>query len=67
MHGGIIDTDELNVCKCGCTKPHIVWYYISGIANHINYFAKCENCKTRTRDRDNIQGAIKDWNNKISL
>ena len=62
MHGGIITKDiRLEQCSCGHV-PEIVWHYITGVANHVNYFAKCNNCKTRTRDRKSIEGAIQDWN-----
>lgn len=66
MAGGICNIDkELNLCQCG-NQPVVIWHYIKGVANRINYFAKCNNCKTRTRDRKKIEGAIEDWNSNQS-
>lgn len=53
--------DNINVCHCG-NIPILVDFYIRGIANHKNYFVKCEACGERTRARKNIQGAITEWN-----
>ena len=66
MHGGIvqkilIDNCYLKECSCG-HQPQVIWHYITGIANHINYFVQCSHCKVRTRHRKSIDGAIQDWN-----
>jgi hypothetical protein len=65
MKGGMFENPivkfELNSCSCG-NQPHIVWHWIKGVANHVNYFIKCDNCKIRTRDRKNFKGAVDDWN-----
>jgi hypothetical protein len=56
---------EMYLCQCG-NRPDLIWHYIKGIANRINYFAKCNNCRIRTRDRKHIDGAIEDWNTRIT-
>jgi hypothetical protein len=62
MAGGISKFEtQLNICKCG-SVPNLIWHYIKGVANHINYFVKCDNCKKRTRNRKKHSGAIEDWN-----
>jgi len=55
-----------NRCKCGA-EPNLIWHYIKGAANHVNYFCKCSNCKTRTRNRKNAKGAASDWKSRIFL
>lgn len=57
---------SLHQCKCG-QSPVIVWHYIKGIANLINYFAQCQFCKTRTRNRKHPDGAMEDWNNELYI
>jgi len=67
MKTGEIGYDHnLILCDCG-SMPVILWHYMKGTANHLNYFVKCDNCKTRTRFRKNISGAMEDWNNNIKL
>jgi hypothetical protein len=65
MKGGIIAYyfGKNNRCKCGI-EPNLIWHYTGG-ANHINYFCRCPNCKTRTRDRKQPVGAVSDWKNRI--
>ena len=48
-------------CICG-NKAKIISYYIKGVANHKNYFVKCEKCNTRTRRRKIPYKAIEEWN-----
>lgn len=55
---------HLNKCKCG-SEPVIIWHYIKGTANRIHYFAKCNNCLTKTRDRRKCKNAINDWNTNV--
>lgn len=73
MKGGIFTPDFtemnrgfflMNQCKCG-QSPVIVWHYVKGTANHINYFAQCQFCKSRTRNRKRPEGALEDWNNEL--
>ena len=52
---------ELNLCSCG-NKPHIVGYFIKGVANKKNWFIKCDNCMTRTRHRNTPSKAVDEWN-----
>jgi hypothetical protein len=60
MSGGIINIKEQLInCECGY-EPSLFWHYITGVANKVNYFIKCKNCKIRTRNRKNIEGAIQD-------
>ena len=71
MSGGIFtretnDLALLNQCKCG-QAPNVIWHYVKGIANHINYFSQCPFCKTRTRNRKHPEGAVEDWNNETFI
>ena len=67
MHGGIYKNDlKMNPCSCG-NMPDAIWYYISGTANRIHYFVKCNVCKNRTRNRKNVEGAVCDWNSEKVL
>ena len=52
---------NVDFCLCG-NKPIVIGFYIKGVANHKNYFVKCENCKTRTRNRRTPLKAIEEWN-----
>ena len=56
----------LNKCVCGCS-PIIMWRFMKGTANHVNYHIRCLDCKTKTRNRKRIYGAIEDWNDGIFL
>ena len=53
-----------NYCKCG-TEPNLIQHYVG--CNHTNYFCKCPNCKTRTRNRKDMKGAISDWVHNIKM
>lgn len=67
MKSGIIERHELlRMCDCGFF-PDLIWHYIKGTANHVNYFVKCKNCRMRTTNRKNQDGAIKDWNDQINI
>jgi hypothetical protein len=55
---------ELHLCSCG-NKPLLMRRFIKGVANRLNFFVNCSNCKTKTRDRRKINGAIEDWNKTI--
>lgn len=52
---------NVDFCLCG-NKPIVIGFYIRGVANHKNYFVKCENCKLRTRNRKSPLLAIEEWN-----
>jgi len=54
---------DLKTCQCS-GRATIISYFVKGIANHKNYFAKCVICGIRTRSRKNREGAIEDWNNR---
>ena len=57
-----MDNPELIPCpKCG-GEAEVIDYFISGIANRINYFVRCPSCRFRTRNRRKRDGAISDWN-----
>ena len=63
MQGGIITDRRLNICECG-GNPILIWHYISGIANRIHYYVKCDNCNTRIENRKRLTYAVAAWNNK---
>ena len=67
MARGIVDyKGVLNKCsKCG-NEPNIIWHYMKGTANRKHYFVRCNNCLNRTMDRKNIEGAVEEWNNKVT-
>lgn len=48
-------------CICG-SEASIRSYYIKGVANHKNYFVKCDTCKLRTRSRRIPYKAVEEWN-----
>lgn len=52
---------ELQDCICA-SKPILREYFIKGVANHKNYFVKCEKCRIRTRSRKTPWKAIEEWN-----
>ena len=52
---------NVDFCLCG-NEPIVIGFYIKGVANHKNYFVKCENCKTRTRNRRTPSKAIESPN-----
>jgi 5-methylcytosine-specific restriction endonuclease McrA len=52
---------ELHSCLVCSGHPDIICYFIKGVANHVNYFAKCS-CGIRTRSRRKYDGAVQDWN-----
>lgn len=51
----------MNLCTCG-NPPHLVSYFIKGVANKKNWFVKCDNCRIRTRNRNRPVKAIEEWN-----
>jgi Lar family restriction alleviation protein len=55
-------TDELRPCPFCGEDAAIVQHFITGVANHLNYFGRCTHCTIRTRDRRTKEGAIADWN-----
>ena len=64
MKSGVMTMEgnySLNPCKCG-KPPELVWHYIKGSANHINYFVRCKDCKIRTENRKRFQNAVIVWN-----
>lgn len=64
MKGGKIEYNFfLHKCDCG-GNTEIIWHYIRGTANKINYFVKCSKCGLRTVDRNSPKGAIESWDNK---
>lgn len=68
MKGGIylFHAGDMKPCECG-GQPVVIWHYIKGTANHINYFARCPLCKARTRYRKTTAGAVEDWNAGIEI
>ena len=52
---------NVDSCLCG-NEPIVIGFYIKGVANHKNYFVKCENCMLRTRNRKSPSKAIEEWN-----
>lgn len=53
-------TRDLPLCSCG-ERPVLIWHYIKGRANVINYLVKCEYCRKRTRNRKHGADAVKEW------
>jgi len=68
MKGGIylFWSGDMAKCECGGT-PVLIWHYIKGTANHVNYFARCGLCRARTRNRKLPSGAVEDWNTGVSI
>lgn len=52
---------NIEVCNCG-NMPHVVDYFIKGVANRKNWFVKCDNCRARTRRRNSYVKAVEEWN-----
>lgn len=52
---------EIQNCNCG-NSAKLIGYFIKGVANHKNFFVKCEKCKTRTRSRKIPSKAVEEWN-----
>ena len=63
MKGGEV-TRDLPLCSCG-ERPVLIWHYIKGRANVINYLVKCEYCRKRTRNRKHGADAVKEWESMI--
>lgn len=52
---------EIDKCICG-NNAELRSFYIKGVANKKNYFVRCQNCRTRTRNRKIPSKAIQEWN-----
>lgn len=59
-----LEDGKMNNCQCG-EQPRLIEYFIKGVANHKNYFVKCDACRIRTRSRKKKQAAINEWNECI--
>ncbi len=67
MAHGVLESSSYNLRVCDCFHdPNIYWKTVSGCANKHHFFVGCGNCTRRTKnDRKNIEGAIKEWEERI--
>ena len=56
--------EQLKACPFCGGEAKIVDWYISGVANHKNYFVMCKVCGRNSKNRNALNKAVSEWNTR---